>query len=107
MKNHILGALSEGEDVIIGQTQTDSNNIIVNGHEITIVGYRQGENGKCIFICNDTDDNLSKPIEYSEDYLLPKIHHAALPKHIVENDMNVVPNWIEGLNMYSQMKNAG
>ena len=106
MKNHILGALKEGEDVIIGYTQTDQNNIIVNGHEITIVGFRQGENGKCIFICNDTDDNISKPIEYSEDYLLPKIHHAALPKHIVEHDMNVVPNWIEGLNMYKQMKSA-
>jgi len=106
MKNHLLTALNEGEDVIIGYTQTDNNNIIVNGHEITIVGYRQGENGKTIFICNDTDDNISKPIEYSEDYLLPKIHHAALPKHIVEKEMNIVPNWIEGMNMYKQMKNA-
>ncbi len=106
MKKHLITALNEGEDVIIGYTQTDNNNIIVNGHEITIVGYRTGENGKTIFICNDTDDNIYKPIEYSEDYILPKIHHAALPKHIVENDMNIVPNWIEGLSMYKQMKNA-
>lgn len=106
MKNHLLTALNEGEDVMIGYTQTDNNNIIVNGHEITIVGYRDGENGKTIFICNDTDDNISKPIEYSEDYLLPKIHHAALPKHIVENDLKIIPNWLEGLNMYKQMRNA-
>ena len=106
MKKHILTALNEGEDVIIGYTQTDNNNIIVNGHEITIVGYRTGANGKTIFICNDTDDNVYNPIEYTEDYILPKIHHAALPKHIVENDINLVPNWIEGLNMYKQMKNA-
>ena len=45
-------------------------------------------------------------IEYSEDYLLPKIHHAALPKHIVESDLNIVPNWTEGIDMYKQMKGA-
>lgn len=106
MKKHLLTALNEGKNVIIGYTQTDSNNIIVNGHEITIVGYKQGANGETIFICNDTDDNIPKAIEYSENYLLPKIHHAALPKHIVEQDMSIVPSWVEGINMYKQMKNA-
>lgn len=107
MKRHLTQALDEGENVILGYTQTDSNNIILNGHEITIVGYRQDHNtGKTIFICNDTDDNISHPIEYPEDYLLPKIHHAALPQHIVENDLNIVPNWVEGIEMYKQMKNA-
>ena len=107
MKRHLTQALDEGENVILGYTQTDSNNIILNGHEITIVGYRQDHNtGKTIFICNDTDDNISRPIEYPEDYLLPKIHHAALPQHIVENDLNIVPNWVEGIEMYKQMKNA-
>ncbi len=107
MKIHLTQALDEGENVILGYTQTDSNNIILNGHEITIVGYRQDHNtGKTIFICNDTDDNISRPIEYPEDYLLPKIHHAALPQHIVENDLNIVPNWVEGIEMYKQMKNA-
>ncbi len=56
------------------------------------------------FICNDTDDGISRPIVYSEDYLLPKIHHAALPKEVVENDMNIVPNWEEGIDMYKQLK---
>ncbi len=106
MKRHLIDALNEGENVIIGYTQTDSNNIIINGHEITIVGYKTDNKGKVTFICNDTDDNVPKPIEYSEDYLLPKIHHAALPQHIVEKDLNIVPNWIEGINMYKDMKNA-
>ncbi len=106
MKRHLLEALNEGENIIIGYTQTDSNNIIVNGHEITIVGYRTEKNGKVTFICNDTDDNIPRPIEYSEDYLLPKIHHAALPKHIVEKDLNIIPNYVEGINMYKDMKNA-
>lgn len=106
MKRHLVEALNMGENVIIGYTQTDANNIIVNGHEITIVGYKTDNNGKMTFICNDTDDNVPKPIEYSEDYLLPKIHHAALPQEIVENDLNIIPNWVEGINMYKEMKQA-
>lgn len=104
MKRHIVQALDEGENVIIGYTQTDNNNVIVNGHEITIVGYKTDNKGKMTFICNDTDDNIPRPIEYSEDYLLPKIHHAALPKEIVEDDLNITPSWTEGIDMYKQMK---
>lgn len=104
MKKHLLSAIDMGENIIIGYTQTNENNIIVNGHEITIVGYKKDENGKLNFICNDTDDGISRPIVYSEDYLLPKIHHAALPKEVVEKDMNIVPNWEEGIDMFNQMK---
>ncbi len=105
IKKHLTTALDMGENIIIGYTQVDHNNIIINGHEITIVGYKQNPDGKLVFICNDTDDNLSKPIEYSEDYLLPKIHHAALPESIVADDLTVTPNWVEGLNIYKEMKN--
>lgn len=105
MKRHLLTALDMGENVIIGYTQVDQNNIIINGHEITLVGYRRDTDGKLIFICNDTDDNISKPVEYSEDYLLPKIHHAALPESIVAGDLTVTPNWVEGLNIYKDLKN--
>ncbi len=105
-KRHLIEALNEGESVILGYTQTDSNNIIVNGHEITVVGYKTDNKGKVTFICNDTDDNISRPIEYPEDYLLPKIHHAALPQHIVEKDLDIVPNWVEGVEMYKQMRQS-
>lgn len=105
MKKHLLTALDMGENVIIGYTQTDQNNIIINGHEITIIGYRYNSDGKLVFICNDTDDNLAKPVEYNEEYLLPKIHHAALPESIVADDITVTPNWVEGLNIYKEMKN--
>ena len=103
-KRHLIEALDEGESVILGYTELDANNVIVNGHEITVVGYKTDSKGKVTFICNDTDDNISKPIEYSEDVLLPKIHHAALPQHIVEKDLEVVPNWVEGIEMYKQMR---
>ncbi len=105
IKRHLLTALDMGENVIIGYTQVDQNNVIINGHEITIVGYKYDPQGKLVFICNDTDDNIQKPIEYSEDYLLPKIHHAALPESIVEGDLDVTPNWVEGLKIYKDMKN--
>ena len=107
MKRHLITALNEKESIILGYTQTDSSNVIINGHEITLVGYKTDKDtGKVTFICNDTDDNIPNLIEYSEDYLLPKIHHAALPKHIVENDLNIVPNWVEGIEVYKQMRSA-
>ena len=105
LKKHITSSINSGENVIIGYTQTDDNNIIINGHEITIVGYKKNNaTGKYTFICNDTDDDLSKPIEYEEDYLLPKIHHAALPQAIVKDELKMVENWVEGLNAYKEQK---
>ncbi len=105
IKKHITSALNMGENVIIGYTQVDGTNTIINGHEITITGIRNDKNDKMIFICNDTDDNVSKPVEYTEDYLLPKIHHAALPQSVVENDVKLVDNWVEGLKIYKDLKN--
>lgn len=112
MKKQLTTSLDRGENVIIGYTQVDYNNYIINGHEITIIGYKKAPKNpndpnsqeKLIFICNDTDDNLFEPIEYDEDYLLPKIHHAALPNDIVENDVKMTENWVEGLNTYNEMK---
>ncbi len=103
MKRQIISALATGENVIIGYTQTDDTNKIINGHEITITGVKQDEYGKLIFICNDTDDDYSGAIAYSEDYLLPKIHHAALPQKVVGNDVNIVENWVEGIKSFKEM----
>lgn len=104
MKKQITDALKHGENVIIGYTQVDASGTIINGHEITIIGTKTDKNGKMIFICNDTDDNVSKPIMYSEDFLLPKIHHAALPQAVVQDDVQLVENWVEGLKTYKKLK---
>ena len=104
MKKQITDALKMGENVIIGYTQVDNTNTIINGHEITIIGTKQDKNGKLTFICHDTDDGISKPVEYSEDYLLPKIHHAGLPQAVVKNEVKVVDSWVEGLKSYKEMK---
>lgn len=105
MKKQILDSLAMGENVIIGYTQTDENNTIINGHEITIIGAKEGKDGKLTFTCNDTDDNNPKSIEYSEDYLLPKIHHAGLPQSVIEKDVQFVDNWKDGINAYKNAKN--
>lgn len=104
MKHQISDALNMGENVIIGYTQVDHNNEIINGHEITIIGQRYDKDGKLIFICNDTDDDIPNAVEYSADYLLPKIHHAGLPQAVVKDDVKLVENWVEGLKSYNEMK---
>lgn len=67
-------------------------------------GIKNDKNGKLIFVCMIPMIMISKPIEYSEDYLLPKIHHAALPQSVVANDDNLVENWVEGLKTYKELK---
>lgn len=106
IKKHINAALNMGENVIIGYTQVDNTNTIINGHEITITGIKTDKNGKTIFVCNDTDDGINKPVEYSEDFLLPKIHHATYPHDVVAGDISLTENWIEGIKRYKEMKNA-
>lgn len=103
-KRQLVDTLNSGENVIIGYTFADENNNIVGGHEITLVGTHQGKDGKTYFVCNDSDDDYFGAVEYSEDYLLPKIHHATFPKHIVENDVKFEENWKEGLRAYKEMK---
>ena len=93
IQKNITDAIDSNEDVIVGYVltagqcgETSNNpNKIVNGHEITIVDYKKGLDGKITFICNDTDDNKAEFVEYSADYLLPKIHHASYPVSILEN----------------------
>ena len=104
MNKQITDALNMDENVIIGYTQVDNSNTIINGHEITIIGAKEDKNGKLTFICHDTDDGVSKAVEYSEDYLLPKIHHAGLPQKVAENGIKVTENWVEGLKTYKELK---
>lgn len=104
IKTHILDALKANNNVIIGYTQMDEQNIVVNGHEITIIGAEQAPDGKLTFICNDTDDNLSEPIKWAADELIPLIHHAGLPKEVLGKDVQFTESWKEVLEIFKQMK---
>lgn len=103
MQKHITDTIDAGDDVIIGYVLTNKTsgktqsslynpkidgepNKVINGHEITIVDYKKDNYGKVTFVCVDTDDDNSKFVEYSADWLLPKLHHAGYPAKIVEKD---------------------
>ena len=101
---HIKEALKNGENVIVGYTHTDSNNRVINGHEITIVGVEKDRRGNEVFICNDTDDFKNTPVKYDVKYLLPKIHHAGLPQYALKEDVEIVDGWVDVLNQYKNSK---
>ena len=86
VKRSLLKSLAQGENVIIGYTEMDEENKVLGGHEITVIGAKLAPDGKLIFVCNDTDDNIDEPIEFNEDYILPRIHHVGLPQNVVDND---------------------
>ena len=100
MKQHILKSLEQGENVIIGYTHLNSENIVEGGHEITITGYETDANGNGVFICNDTDDNIDSLIRIQESELLPTIHHAGIPKEALNENDVVVESWREILDNF-------
>lgn len=106
IKKELIDTLDLGYNVIIGYTWPDpENNNKLAGHEITIVGTREDKNGETIFICQDSDDNISKPIEMKESYLIPKIHHAGLPEEIASRDFQYEETWKIGVNEFENLRN--
>lgn len=101
IKKELLDTLAMGHNVIIGYTwpEPDNDNKLA-GHEITIVGTKEGKNGETIFICQDSDDDVDKPIEMLESYLLPKIHHAGLPEEIALRDFDYEESWKVGVDNF-------
>ena len=102
-QKHIMYAIDSGDNVILGYVETNQSsglinspeydasihggpNKVINGHEITVVDYYKDEKGEVIFVCIDTDDNSPDLIQYSSSFLIPRIHHAGYPAHLVEED---------------------
>ncbi len=103
IEKHIKDTIDSGDNVILGYVLTNETSgrskseyynpeqdgslkKVINGHEITIVDYKQDQNGKTVFVCVDTDDDTPNFVEYDANWLLPKIHHAGYPAAIVEAD---------------------
>ena len=105
IKKELLDTLALGHNIIIGYTWPNpENGNRLDGHEITIVGTKTGKNGETIFICQDSDDNLDRPIEMSESYLLPKIHHAGLPEEIASRDFQFEESWKIGVKEFEEFQ---
>lgn len=83
IQQHLTDALKGGSDVIIGITETDENNHIIGGHEITVTDFKQDANGELSFVCNDTDDGASEAVVKKASELIPKIHHAGIPTKLI------------------------
>ena len=105
-KSQLLETLDRGNNIIIGYTLTDENKKIIGAHEITITDYRKDNKGELYFICNDTDDDVSEPIEYPATYLIPKIHHAGLPEDIAMKTMEQTDTWRFNIRELNNNKNA-
>lgn len=107
IKKELLDTLKMGHNIIIGYTWPDPDNgNRLAGHEITIVGYKTNSNGEGVFICQDSDDDISAPIEMTEKELLPKIHHAGLPDEIASRDFKYQDSWEVGVNEFQDLKTA-
>lgn len=94
-KQHILKSLQLGQNVIVGYTHLNESKQVDGGHEITILDYKQDENGKGYFICNDTDDNKDEPISIAEEKLLPLIHHAGISQEALSEQDIIIEPWRE------------
>ena len=101
---HIQDTLNGGDNVIIGYTYCDSDNNVIGGHEITIIGIETDKKGNKYFVCNDTDDGISDSITYSVDELLPKIHHAGIPKSALVNNVEFIEGWKELMQIYKETR---
>ena len=107
IKQELLDTLNMGHNIIIGYTWPDPDNENrLAGHEITIVGYKTNENGEGVFICQDSDDDIAAPVEMSEKFLLPKIHHAGLPDSIASRDFKYEDSWKIGLDEFKEMRKS-
>lgn len=104
IKKELLDTLNMGHNIIIGYTWPDpENDNRLSGHEITIVGYKTNGKGEGIFICQDSDDDIDKPIEMPEEFLLKSIHHAGLPEEIAMRDFEFEDSWKVGLKDFEEM----
>ncbi|MBQ7764541.1 hypothetical protein IJ384_04130 [bacterium] len=108
IKKELLDTLNMGHNIIIGYTWPDEeNDNKLAGHEITIVGYKVNEKGEGIFICQDSDDDVDKPIEMKESFLLKSIHHAGLPEEIAMRDFDYEDSWKVGVKEFEEFQKNG
>ena len=105
IKKELLETLNMGHNIIIGYTWPDpENDNRLAGHEITIVGYKVNEKGEGIFICQDSDDEIDKPVEMPESFLLKSIHHAGLPEEIAMKDFEYEDSWKIGVKDFQEFQ---
>ena len=100
VKEQLLASLKSGVNIIIGVTETDNNNKIIGGHELTIIDSKLGKDGELYFIYQDSDDDILAPVSVKASDLIPKIHHAGLPTKILKEQKTEDP----GIELLKKLK---
>ena len=100
--DHLIQSLNHGSNVIVGITYWDKNSRVTNGHELTVVGYKNNKNNELVFILNDTDDEYQKPIEMKAKDLIPRIHHAGIPGELLSDEFKNMDYPKECLTFYNE-----
>lgn len=100
--DHLIQSLNHDSNVIVGITYWDKNNRVTNGHELTVVGYKNNKNNELVFILNDTDDEYQKPIEMKAKDLIPRIHHAGIPSELLSDEFKNMDYPKECLDFYNE-----
>ncbi len=101
MATQILTALESDNNVIVGYVNFNDDGQVVGGHEITIIGAGEAPTGDLYFVCNDTNDNNDEPICVLAENLLPRLHHAGLPKEAIAGQE--MPTAFDGIPYYKEM----
>lgn len=86
MAQQLVTAL-QTDNVIAGIVYFNENEQVIGGHEMTIIDATETPTGDLAFVLNDTQDNNDEPICVLAENLLPRLHHAALPKDIVDSSV--------------------
>lgn len=84
MATQLISALQANNNVIVGYVDFNEQGQVIGGHEITIIDAGESPTGGLVFVCNDTNDGQDEPIYILAENLLPRLHHAGLPKEAIE-----------------------
>ena len=103
IKQQLLDTLARKENIIAGLTNKTKSGKL-KGHEIVISDSRTDRHGKTEFLCYNSDMEKTSPVVYGEEYLLPRIHHAGIPKEVVLKTMGFKEGWILGLENYKKLR---
>ena len=71
---------------------------------LSTTGIETDKKGNKYFVCNDTDDGISASIKYPVNELLPKIHHAGIPKSVLVNNVEFIEGWKELMQIYKETR---
>lgn len=102
IKKQLLDTLELKENIIAGLTNKTPHGKL-KGHEIVITGAITNKKGETNFICYNSDMDKTKPLIYPETYILPRLHHAGLPKEVVLKTMFFKDAWIMELENYKTL----